>query len=652
MPESSTNPEQIAMGPYQYWNLQEKGWVRILSIEPSRTLADPIRASLLHQSLSDLEERGYEALSYCWGRANATCAIGIDGAPFLVRPNLLSALRRLRRQSGGRRLVWVDAICTNQADITERNRQVSQMHQIFSKASRVVVWLGEGGPRTDFAVDTLQQWAAPAKQIEDRWRVTVNTTTASTQGFYDDWTLLYQALQDRDGRPFFHARLVEVLWLFQCDWWNRMWTMQELVLAREASVQVGSRTVPWSDFETVAKLFTIQSVHTAGGGAASMDGVHTSLVAYLFNMAEDLRVLRTHRSANVPISLSFVLQYTSARLATDPRDKVYAGLAIVDWEETQEALRADYNLSCREVYTSAIKALLAESGDLRAYNFLLGTPPGGRGGEFPSWVPSFAADAVGQPDLCFMGGGSRGDFIVTASRGRLYLAGATPALDMKHELRFEDDDKVMAIKGVLIDSLESIGDAAPQDDGATDNLEISITGAVQQWRALVGRLDGHYPMAGPNERRESRKEAFWRTVTLDCKVVFYHAGLNLHNNPRDMRRRLDSPTDAKIPPRTASEERELLAALDEQVRWKEGQQVGRRFFTTRRGFMGIGPPEAQAGDVVCVFLGGETPFVLRPGKGGRYKLVRQCYLHGFMMGEAIAHACHAGILRLEEVKLE
>ncbi|KAK0721971.1 heterokaryon incompatibility protein-domain-containing protein [Lasiosphaeria miniovina] len=639
MSESSTYPEQIAMGPYQYWNLQEKGWVRILSIEPSRMLADPIRASLLHQSLSDLEERGYEALSYCWGKANATCAISIDGASFLVRPNLLSALRRLRRRaSRGRRLVWVDAICTNQGDIAERNRQVSQMHQIFSKASRVVVWLDEGGPRTDFAVDTLQQWAAPAKQIEDRWRVRVNTTTASLQGFYDDWTLLYQSLQDRDGRPFFHTCLVEVLWLFQCDWWNRMWTMQELVLAREALVQVGSKTVPWI------------GAH-GRGGAASVGGVYTSLVASFFNMAEDLRVLRAHRSANIPISLSFVLQYTSARLATDARDKVYAGLAIVDWEETQEALRADYNLSCREVYTSAIKTLLAESGDLRAYNFLLGTPPGG-GGEFPSWVPSFAADVVRQPDLCFLGGGSRGDFMVTASKGRLYLAGATPALDMKHELRFEGRDKIMAIKGVLIDSLQSIGDAAPQDDGVTDNLEISIAGAIQQWRALVGSLDGHYPTVGPSERRESKKEAFWRTVTLDCKVVFYHAGLKLHNNPRDMRRRLNSPTDAKIPPRTPSEERELLAALDEQVRWKEGQQVGRRFFTTRRGFMGIGPPEAQAGDVVCVFLGGETPFVLRPGNGGRYKLLRQCYLHGFMMGEAIAHACHTGILRLEEIKLE
>jgi hypothetical protein len=39
-------------------------------------------------------------------------------------------------------LLWVDAICINQDDIEERNRQVKLMAFIYSRALAVLVWLG------------------------------------------------------------------------------------------------------------------------------------------------------------------------------------------------------------------------------------------------------------------------------------------------------------------------------------------------------------------------------------------------------------------------------------------------------------------------------------------------------------------------------
>ncbi|KAF5238247.1 hypothetical protein FAUST_5614 [Fusarium austroamericanum] len=38
---------------------------------------------------------------------------------------------------------WIDAICFNQNDIDERNRQVRIMHHIYFRAQTVVVWLGK-----------------------------------------------------------------------------------------------------------------------------------------------------------------------------------------------------------------------------------------------------------------------------------------------------------------------------------------------------------------------------------------------------------------------------------------------------------------------------------------------------------------------------
>jgi hypothetical protein len=47
------------------------------------------------------------------------------------------------RESAVEMILWIDAICINQEDITERGHQVQLMGRVCSKATRVLVWLGE-----------------------------------------------------------------------------------------------------------------------------------------------------------------------------------------------------------------------------------------------------------------------------------------------------------------------------------------------------------------------------------------------------------------------------------------------------------------------------------------------------------------------------
>jgi hypothetical protein len=61
--------------------------------------------------------------------------------------------------------------------------------------------------------------------------------------------------------------------------------------------------------------------------------------------------------------------------------------------------------------------------------------------------------------------------------------------------------------------------------------------------------------------------------------------------------------------------------------------IGNRRCLTRKGYIGHVPPTARIGDVICVFRGGDIPFVLR-AEGTSYRIVGQSYLHGFMKGEA------------------
>ncbi len=39
------------------------------------------------------------------------------------------------------------------------------------------------------------------------------------------------------------------------------------------------------------------------------------------------------------------------------------------------------------------------------------------------------------------------------------------------------------------------------------------------------------------------------------------------------------------------------------------------------------------GDVICIFLRGRTPYVLRRQDGGFYEIVGEAYVHGIMYGE-------------------
>ena len=47
------------------------------------------------------------------------------------------------------------------------------------------------------------------------------------------------------------------------------------------------------------------------------------------------------------------------------------------------------------------------------------------------------------------------------------------------------------------------------------------------------------------------------------------------------------------------------------------------------------PGAALQGDLIAIFLGAGTPFVLRKSDAGVHVVVGECYIHGIMNGEAL-----------------
>lgn len=84
----------------------------------------------------------YKALSYVWGSPVGDVPICCGVQELLITENCVAALRKIRHRMKSR-MLWVDAICINQQSLDERNHQVALMGDIYSKASEVIIWLGE-----------------------------------------------------------------------------------------------------------------------------------------------------------------------------------------------------------------------------------------------------------------------------------------------------------------------------------------------------------------------------------------------------------------------------------------------------------------------------------------------------------------------------
>jgi hypothetical protein len=121
---------------------------RLLHLKPASSNAEELRASLVHADITQGPPLDYEALSYVWGDPVFPEVLHLDGGGTIaITANLFQCLVSLRRVDRTR-VLWVDAVCINQKNVLEKERQVAFMGKIYKNASRAVIWLGQPSPTT------------------------------------------------------------------------------------------------------------------------------------------------------------------------------------------------------------------------------------------------------------------------------------------------------------------------------------------------------------------------------------------------------------------------------------------------------------------------------------------------------------------------
>lgn len=193
-----------------------------------------------------------------------------------------------RVEGWSHRYYWIDAICIDQENDLERGHQVNMMGAIYGGAACAITWLG----------------LSPAGSGQ--------VTPAAT-----GQSCLHQTGNDMSLQAI-------------CDhpYWDRLWTAQEYILARDVLLVCGRREVALGEVQALANV--------RAGGENSM--------SWRMEARNRWRLSKT-------IPLDMLLENLAAAPCSDPRDRVYGLLSLLGTQsEAEYHLQPDYTISEKQLY--------------------------------------------------------------------------------------------------------------------------------------------------------------------------------------------------------------------------------------------------------------------------------------------------------------
>jgi hypothetical protein len=450
---------------YSYVRLsRRRQQIRLFELKPAASRNDPVFGSLHIVDFDEDEEDvpEFDALSYQWGELTPTYEITIvgdadtEGGSLQVRQNLSNALRDLRL-SDEPLVIWIDAICINQQDEAEKERQLPLMRQIYSSVRTVRCWIDEDVDPDSEAFRALKGFKTAVKEES------IKALRDGNQYSDDDRRKL--RLLGKYSWKFWRP----VANVFLNEYWSRLWIQQELLLApcrafhfRQYVMDDGDeegllwfheiirqltnvhpfRSVddPTSDARVAAKI----AKHIYRG--RQQESLFGSLVQAIYHSVP-YRLAHTFKNWDDfgPMEGSFgplLHIYLSAQQrlkVSEDRDRVYGILGLArDCKDVE----VRYDISVVQTHAQVFKNHINDQADLKFLS-LTGRP--GLPSEWPSWFPQWQLPMPYQ----------------TFPNGRDYQAsGTTKAKDGW----ISEDGYLLGARGICVDRITDCIGASPLED--------------------------------------------------------------------------------------------------------------------------------------------------------------------------------------------
>ncbi|EXJ82289.1 hypothetical protein A1O3_06102 [Capronia epimyces CBS 606.96] len=539
-----------------------------------------------------------------------------------VPENLYDALRYIRRRDKSI-VLWVDALCINQgldpAALDERAKQIRLMRYIYTFASHIIIWLGR--PPAD-----LPDWMLAELEKGD-WVDGVIKNRAS-------------------ARKILHV-------VIDNPWWTRLWVIQESRLPERASLQLGRVSIPFRSFLDDLRALSLSHVPISSGDDEAKMQAHLALYDAVFKMGstqwrqlpgEDTDLDDKYLGVQFDFFCN-LLAKCRHQLTTDPRDKVYGLLGLVD-DCVGRIIGPDYSEDVTKAYTRAMGLIFQYSNSLDLLSLANMRHPHASALDLPSWVPDWTTQFSPEER-------------VTELKYESLVADGFPSKGLAPLLQY---GKTLQTKGTIDDRIEVVGDrmpytrgfmqwsecmreawdvklrkvpglgkhiwspreippADPNPDNPYPNPRVKLRGIMLDQVSLhEARPAANGTRPPPYDNRRTLYEAYWRTLFLGDNAIFADDNGGEVEIWKDWAAVLRCATDCVT--KNASVPAEILDQL-QTTTWN------RRCFMTKGGFFG-NTWDAAPGDRVATLLGARLPVVLRrvPGIRERYRFISECYVAG------------------------
>jgi hypothetical protein len=193
----------------------------------------------------------YIGISYEWGIERMQ-EIRLNGSRFRVRANLCRFLECARITHGGKWLS-IDALCIDQVNSKEKQRQVRNMGNIFSSARQVFSFIPQ-------KFQPHLTWGAPRLTKDTIWEFLIRLELDLS--LFDRFVKHSCSAWTDDNcewkRDEFINKTIEFC---QSTYWERLWIIQEVAWARELQITDGIRSISWRTLQMVLQA-AVHHAHT------------------------------------------------------------------------------------------------------------------------------------------------------------------------------------------------------------------------------------------------------------------------------------------------------------------------------------------------------------------------------------------------------
>lgn len=339
---------------YSYQPLEQiPGSIRLLQILEARN-DGKVRCKLV---AGNIHNSHFRALSYVWGPLSETYDIELNEKLWKVRKSLYTFLRRAQYNYSNE-LIWVDALCINQNDITERNYQVSQMGKLYRSAFEVLVWLESSAKCHDFfsnfSEDGSWQGVKNKNQADATTDDPQDLRLQSWSGWYDpdnaDETIPPIVDDMEDLEPWSDMDVESSRQLFteigDHPYWTRAWVVQEFCLAKSIVFVFSEMTLSFLQFERAFLLTDLDSNSTSDS--------NTRIGELIFWRRGNDQTVTDPSKLSYPDDLLGLLQRFGKRKCSDLRDRVFA---LVGMSNEVDIVQIDYKQDKWQVFISTLKSV-------------------------------------------------------------------------------------------------------------------------------------------------------------------------------------------------------------------------------------------------------------------------------------------------------